>query len=462
MVPMAFSRALALLMLAPALAVAADLGRLTVLTGVGQPLRAEIEILSVRPGEGGSLSARIPPPDAFWRANLEPPPMLDALRARVEPRPKGRYVVVLSSSRPIEDPFIQILVELDSSTGRIVREYPFLLDERREQVPRIAVAPPVQVEMVPGVPLRPSPGATSPQREAAANEARETYMVRAGDTLAAIARATKSPDVTLDQAVVALYQANAHVFTRGNMNLLPVGEVLALPREDAARSIEPGEARRIILAHGAAVNEVRRHASGALVPGTAPGGEPAAEKTAGARANQATVTRTPGDQLQLTRAERGKSGGGSGDAAREDDIVALQRALAEAQERIALLQKDLDDVRRLLALKGQQLGGVERRDRSAPESATRISAAVAAQTHADEGAQTRGLERFLRDYSVWLVATFLLGYVFWVVMPLKTALVWRERRRRRENGRTGQAGHNARSPRTRWEARPETAFERVG
>ncbi|MET0918768.1 MAG: hypothetical protein ABWY07_10155, partial [Burkholderiales bacterium] len=66
----------------------------------------------------------------FWRANLEPSPIVDQIRARVERRPNGSYVVVLSSTVPIETPFIQILVELNS-TERVVREYPFLLEDSR-------------------------------------------------------------------------------------------------------------------------------------------------------------------------------------------------------------------------------------------------------------------------------------------------------------------------------------------
>jgi Tfp pilus assembly protein FimV len=70
-VPMArLFRASALFMFAPVFAFGADLGRLTVLSDFGEPLRAEIEILSVQANEATSLAARIPPPDVFWRANL--------------------------------------------------------------------------------------------------------------------------------------------------------------------------------------------------------------------------------------------------------------------------------------------------------------------------------------------------------------------------------------------------------
>jgi pilus assembly protein FimV len=412
---MASPQALALLVFVPAVALAADLGRLTVLSGVGEPLRAEIEILALSPGEAASLAARIPPPDLFWRANLEPPAVLDSLRARVEPRPKGRYVVMLRSSKPIEDPFMQLLVELDSSAGRVVREYPFLLEEPREQDLRAAAgSPPAAAE---GIPRR--------RAELARDR---TYVVEPGDTLAGIARVTRPADATVEQTIVALYQANEQAFVGGNMNRLPAGAVLALPDEGAAQTIAPADAHRVILAHRAAFDAAGRHASARVIAGTVPsGGAPAP----GARG--ATPRPAPADQLRLTRPEAAKGRVGSADAARDDDIAALQRALAEAQERIALLQRGLEDVRKLLALKEQQLGGVERTERASAEPPPRILGdAIAAEQRSDRRGETRPLHSLVREYGPWLLATLLFGFTCWVVMPLKTVRAWRKRRRRRE------------------------------
>ena len=408
-VPMAFSfRASALLVFAPAIAFAADLGRLTVLSGVGEPLRAEIEILSVRPGEAGSLAARIPPPDVFWRANLEPSPLLDQLRTRVERRPKGRYVVTLSSTTPIESPFIQLLVELGSATGRVVREYPFLLEQ-----PRVTPTSPAST-------IATAP--TLPERRVPETAAEGTYVVKPGDTLASIARATRSPDGTVEQTVVALYRANESAFIDGNMNRLPAGAVLALPPAGTATAIELAEARRIILLQQAASPPSAR---GAAAAGTGEG--PASVKPAGATAPPQPAS---GDQLRLTPSR--ESAGRSADAARGDDIVALQRALAEAQERVALLQRDLEDVRRVLALKGQQLGSVEQPERSLAESPVRIPGnATAAERHSERTGEKGTLSDLVREHGAWLLATFLVGFVLWVVMPVKTTRAWLKRRRQR-------------------------------
>lgn len=406
-------RALALLIFAPAFAFAADLGRLTVLSGVGEPLRAEIEIVSVQPIEGTSLAARIPTPDVFWRANLEPPPLLDHLRVRVERRPKGRYVVTLSSTRPVDSPFIQILVELDSATGRVVREYPFLLEESR-------VTP-----TSPASPIATAPNV--PERRAPETAADGTYIVKPGDTLAAIARATKTLDATVEQTMVALYQANTPAFIDGDMDRLPAGAVLALPPDGAAAAIEPKEARRAILVHRPALPRSAR-GGGAARTVTAEGLGSA--KPAGAAVSSPPAS---GDQLRLGRSRESESAGGSADSARGDDIVALQRALAEAQERIALLQRDFENVRRSLALKAEQLGSVDRPERSPAGLPVRIPGkAAAAEGHSEGTSKNRSLGDLVRAHGAWLLATFLVGYGLWVVMPVKTTRAWLKSRRRQE------------------------------
>ncbi len=120
----AFAAALAALPLAAA---AAGLGKLTVLSVLGQPLRAELDITASR-SELASLTARIAPPDAFKQAGIEYVSALSGLRFSVDQRPDGQPFLRLSSDGAINEPFLDMLVELDWASGRLVREYTFLLD----------------------------------------------------------------------------------------------------------------------------------------------------------------------------------------------------------------------------------------------------------------------------------------------------------------------------------------------
>jgi len=383
--------------LVPGLASAAELGRLVLQSGAGEPLRAEIDILSVRPGEAATLAARIPPPEVFWRANLEPSPVLDRLRVAVERRPGNRHVVVLRSNETIDEPFIQVLVELASASGSAVREYPFLLEESRPRG------------------QRPVAGSAPDEAAPPARPEGEGYVVKPGDTLASIAQALRLADATVEQAVVAIYQANERAFLDANLHRLRLGERLILPTENAARAIEPDEARRIILAHSAAHAAYRRPPAGVLAD-------------AGGRSEAPTAPPAERDRLNVSRVEAPKAGTNAAKAAREDDLASVQRALADAQERIGLLEKSLDDVRTLLVMKDQQLARLGRQPREAAPLAGDAAASERPRDEHDPGM----LARFLGYYGGWIVLGFVVGFLSWVAMPLKTVRLWRKKRRRRQ------------------------------
>ena len=107
----------------PASADAAGLGRLTVQSALGQPLRAEVEVTALGREEAGSLSARLAPVEAFRQAGLEFNPALSNLRFAVDRRANGAAVVRITSSQPINEPFVDLLVEfqgLGTSVGEIL------------------------------------------------------------------------------------------------------------------------------------------------------------------------------------------------------------------------------------------------------------------------------------------------------------------------------------------------------
>ncbi|MGH8669089.1 MAG: type IV pilus assembly protein FimV, partial [Burkholderiales bacterium] len=134
---------------------AAGLGRLTVLSPLGQPLNAEIEIVSLRPGEEDGLSARLASPDAFRQAGIEPNAVLSGVRLMLERR-GGRAFIRVTSSQPVSEPFLDLLVELQWSAGRLVREYTLLLDPPEYKGPQaIAAAPPPKPAAPTAQPLPP-------------------------------------------------------------------------------------------------------------------------------------------------------------------------------------------------------------------------------------------------------------------------------------------------------------------
>src|SRR5205807_5196428 len=99
-------------------------------------LRADVEVTSVGQDEAPTLQVRLAPQAAFRQANLEFNPALTQLRFDLESRPDGSFVVHVTSAQPVNEPFLDLLLELSWSTGRVLREYTVLLDP-----PALKIAP---------------------------------------------------------------------------------------------------------------------------------------------------------------------------------------------------------------------------------------------------------------------------------------------------------------------------------
>ena len=353
----------------PLASLAAGLGKLTVLSPLGQPLNAEIEIVSLQAGEEEGLGARLATPDAFRQAGVDYNSALSGMRFSVQRR-DGRPYVRVTSTQPVNEPFLDMLVELQWNTGRLVREYTFLLDPvEYKPSTAVAAAPPAPKPEAPAAapaprpveekPLAPTPTPTPTPAAAPVAPAAPgtTYEVKKGDTLAKIAREHMAPGVSLNQMLTAIYRANEDAFIRNNINLVRQGRILNIPSETSG--VEAEEADQLVRSHMSEFSDYRKRLAAA----------PAAAE-AGAAGQRAVTGRIEGkppavpaespDQLRLSKAEPGKAGSTGARAAREDDRVAQQRAAKEAESRVAELEKNVADLQKLLALKNQQLAEVEK------------------------------------------------------------------------------------------------------
>lgn len=363
---------LVLVLSLPLLATAAGLGRLTVLSALGQPLSAEIEIVSLQAGEEESLAVRLAPIEAFRQANIEFNSALVSMRLAIDKR-AGKPVVRLTSSQPFQEPFIDLLVELSWTTGRLVREYTFLLDPPEFKAPAPVAASPAAAPVARPEPLAPArPAARIEERPIAAPAAPRaaapatpraagSLEVKKGDTLGRIAAANKPDGVTLQQMLIALYRANRDAFIRDNINLVRAGRILNIPDRDAVASVDDREARGLITSQNADWNEYRR-SLGAAVAEAPAGAAPGQQASRGRITAQPDAPKPgePRDQLRLSKADPSAKAGSSARAAREDDKVARAKALKESESRISDLEKNVSDLNKLVELKNQQLAQLER------------------------------------------------------------------------------------------------------
>ena len=121
--------ALWLAVLLPTNSFALGLGEIEVNSFLNQPLNAEIEVISARPGEIDDLLVSLASREAFTRAGLARTRNLSDLRFSVKKSEDGeRAVILVTTKGSVKEPFLNFLIEADWSKGRVLREFTILLD----------------------------------------------------------------------------------------------------------------------------------------------------------------------------------------------------------------------------------------------------------------------------------------------------------------------------------------------
>ncbi len=358
-------------------AAALGLGRLTVLSALGETLRAEVEITSITPEEAASLALRVAPPEAYRAAGVEYNPVLPGASVQVVRRPDGRSVLRVTSDRAVLEPFVDVIIEANWASGRLVREYTMLFDppgpRTAQQGSTNATAPVVSAAPAIASPVAPQPAAPAaapiptpapavaaapaPQRPRppvpavaapavptqstadAAGEA-DRYRVRKGDTLGRIAGRTQRPGVSLDQMLVGLFRANPEAFIADNMNRLRAGSVLTVPSTEAAKALSVDGAREVIATQSADFGAYRQR----LAMGTTTTADVEPSRVAKGRVQTTVDDRKQSaavapDRLTLSRP--------AGTGASTEAKVSKDAERKDNSTRLAELARNVEDLKKL-------------------------------------------------------------------------------------------------------------------
>lgn len=366
---------------------AAGLGKMTVMSGLGEPLNAEIEI-SASKEELSTLSARIAPSEIYAEQGVERASSLGSVRVELARKPNGSPVLKLSSQQPVNEPFLDMLVQVDWPTGRLLREYTALLDPPGYgDRANVASEPAVEGAQLPAIKTpskknttksasqlaKPSPAGDGHPEKIGPDE---TYVTRRGDTLRNVARQMQVDDVTLEQMLVGLYRANRNAFSGDNMNQLKVGQIIRAPREDELQAVSPQEALQEVRVHTANWNAYRNNLAGAVAQSAAAESESQQQSssgkiTAAAEDQAAPPPAGPRDVIKLSKSDVGaeKAGAATGSKtppadeklkALEEESTAQERTIAEVNERIAFFEKQLQDMQQLLLVQNQILAELQK------------------------------------------------------------------------------------------------------
>lgn len=338
------------------------LGRLTVQSALGEPLRAEIEISDIKPDEAASLRAGVAPAEAFRVAGMEYGTVVAGVEVTLQRRADGQAFLRLRSNRPVTEPFVDLILEANWSNGRITRDYTMLFDPPalRSGSGSTAAAPTAPILSRPAspnaappargiasIPYSPAgPSATRPApvaRPAEKAPAGDTQVtVKSGDTAGKIAAQNKPASVSLDQMLVALLRSNPDAFIGGNVNRIKSGAVLDIPSAESASAISSSEATQTIVAQSKDFNTFRRKlAEGVPATQVASADRQAGGKVEAKVEDRAPASTTP-DKLTLSKgAVQGKA------ATAAEEKIAKDRQAKEASTRVAELSKNISDLNKL-------------------------------------------------------------------------------------------------------------------
>lgn len=366
-----------IILMLPAAIYAAGLGKLTLNSALGQPLNAEIDIVSTSSDEVPTLKASIATREAFAQAGISYESVLSTVKVSVESRINGNPYVKLTSPQAVNDPFLMVLIELSWSSGKILREYTVLLDPVETTTQNFAAASTSQSPQIAtsrlesddiqesGSNLK-SNTRTRARDSGGTKQGARTYgPVSRGDTLSSIARRVLPPGVNLNQMLVALHRANRDAFIANNMNLLKAGAILNIPDEAEIASIDTTTASAEVKMQ---TNDWRQYQSK-----LATASRESSKTHAISQSDQGQITTTidkksmaadaPKEVLKLSSgAQLLDKDGQAADSSlvdrlrmMEEDAIARNLALKEANERVAMLEKSIANLKHLLELKDSVL-----------------------------------------------------------------------------------------------------------
>ena len=410
-----------LLALASSSAMALGLGDIRVLSKPGQPLLAEIPVISADPSELENLRVALASSATFARVGLEPPSgLVSELQFELTRNAQGRAVVRVSSQAPVATPSLNFLIEADWGQGRLVREYSALVDAPnsaatvaepeivapagamsnaiiREPAPEAA---PVAATPSRGVQPVTTPRPAAPRAAPTAPVAADgSVTVQRGQTLSQIAGSlAREQGINRDQAMIALLRANPDAFIRGNVNLLKQGAVLRTPGVDGVAQIDAKQAAAIVREHTAQWRQSR-----AAIPQPADSGVVAAPAPA-----TVAPAATQGARLEIAPAVAAAgttAGTTTGTAAGTEGDMLANEQLRQAKEDVATRDAEIQELRERVAelekLKAQQASLIEMRDTDLAAAQQRLEQAPGTRDSAGGGWYWLGLVVLLLVVGGW-------------------------------------------------------------
>lgn len=307
---------------------ALTLSNIRVSSALGEPLRAEIDLSQASEDELSSLTAAVAGADAYKTAGMEYSASLASVVISLQKQADGRATLVLRSDRAVNDPFVDMIVEVNWATGRIVRDYTLLLDPKVNPGNQSAIR--IQTPVVGTSPVMSSSSQAGPKA------ATGTVTVKAGDTAGKIAAAHMQAGVSLEQMLASMLSSNPEAFIGGDINRIKAGAIIQTPDAAAASQIAPAEAHKMLVASSKNFGEYRQRAA-LVTTKTTSNSDRQSSGQIQAKVEDKSPVSSSSDKLRLSQAQ---VKGGTTAA----DSLAKKKAAADSQARSTEISKNLSDL----------------------------------------------------------------------------------------------------------------------
>ena len=282
----------------------------------GEPLLAEIDINDITIQEQIELRAGMASADIYKVTQVEMPNVNGApldINVELLRRDGGRYYLKLSSDKSVTNNFVDLLIELRWSTGRLIKKFSIALSDTKSEP---------KAESKPSMPV--------------IGSGSDKLVVERGDTASEIAISRLEGGVSLDQMLLAMLRSNPDAFVASNVNRLKAGAVISMPSVKQAAEVSKEEARKQIQIQAKEFDDYRAELASRAPGGNAP---QASRDTAGKLSAQLDNKKAKGPQDKLTLSKPSKGS--------EEEKIARQREAQEVASRAAEIGRNVAELSKI-------------------------------------------------------------------------------------------------------------------
>ena len=339
-------------LMTPIGAQALGVGDIKLHSALNQNLDAEIALVLSDTEKLSDVKITLAPPSKFEEAGVPWSHFLSQIKFKTITKANGAVVVKLSSAEVFNEPFLDFLLEVSWPKGDIYREFTVLVDPpavyQQKSIPVVLKQPNAasQQQLSTGT-VRQQPIDATKINQSVVSEYGPTGS---NDTLWKIAeKVNRNKDISVEQMMIALYEANPEAFFKQNVNALAAGATLKVPADDVVMKLSQRQAK----------NEFYKQVEawrGKVTKASSDGGQQAVDIAEAKNQLQlkAPTTAEINDQMLVTP---------SANEGIQDTTESTSESLGEENQdlknRLGKLEQRLADMQKTLAVKDEQLATLQ-------------------------------------------------------------------------------------------------------